>query len=135
MRSIEVVAAIILQNGLVFAAQRQLKGEVGLKWEFPGGKIEPMETAEEALVRELEEELEIQAAVNGFLITVYHQYESFHLTMHCYLTTIMAGSITLHEHLDSRWLSPNELNTLDWAPADVAVVEYLKTHFAEIIAR
>jgi 8-oxo-dGTP diphosphatase len=135
MRNIEVVAAIIVQNGLVFAAQRQPKGEVGLKWEFPGGKIEPDETAEAALVRELEEELGIQVAVNTFLMTVSHQYETFYLTMHCYLASIMVGSITLHEHLDSRWLSLDELDSVDWAPADVAVVEHLKIHLDDIETR
>ncbi len=128
MRNIEVAAAIILKNGLVFAAQRQPKGEVGLKWEFPGGKIEPAETAEAALVRELEEELGIQVGINNFLMTVSHQYETFHLTMHCYFATILSGNIILHEHLDSRWLAQEELDAIDWAPADVAVVEHVKKY-------
>lgn len=126
MKQIEVVAAIIIREGRVFAAQRNGKGEVGYKWEFPGGKTEPGETREAALARELDEELGVVAEVGDFLMTVTHGYQTFHLTMHCYQVEIPSGSLVLKEHLQSRWLSADELFTVDWAPADMPVVCKLK---------
>lgn len=123
MKTIEVVAAVILKDERVFAAQRNAKGEVGLKWEFPGGKIEPGETPEVALKRELREELSIEAEIGDFFMTVHHTYASFNLIMHCYLTSIISGKIILKDHVDSRWLNKQELLSVDWAPADLPVVQ------------
>ena len=126
VKQIEVVAAVIIREGRVFAAQRNGKGEVGFKWEFPGGKLEPGETRQAALTRELEEELEVAARVGNFMMTVTHGYKTFHLTMHCYLVEIPSSVIVLKEHLDSRWLSASELDTVDWAEADRPVVRRVK---------
>jgi len=118
MRRIEVVAAVMIQGGRVFAAQRDEGGEVGLKWEFPGGKIEAGETHREALERELREELSIVAEAGDSLMTVSHAYRDFQLTMHCYLADILSGTVLLLEHIDSRWLASDEIDGVDWAPAD-----------------
>ena len=126
MKHIDVVAAVIIKDRQVFAAQRNAKGEVGLKWEFPGGKTEPGESNEAALARELHEELGIKADIGAFLTTVNHEYQTFALSMHCYLATIRAGDIHLAEHLDSRWLNEHELDGMDWAPADLPVVECVR---------
>ncbi|NNM53347.1 MAG: (deoxy)nucleoside triphosphate pyrophosphohydrolase [Spirochaetales bacterium] len=126
MKNIEVVAAVLIQDGKVFAAQRNAKGEVGLKWEFPGGKTEAGESHHEALARELHEELGIQVQVGDFLMTINHQYQAFALTMHCYFTTVLSGTLTLHEHIASRWLGRDDLETVDWAPADVPVLERIR---------
>ena len=126
MKHIEVVAAVIIKDCRVFAAQRNGKGEVGFKWEFPGGKTEPFESHEAALARELQEELGIVAEIGALLLTVDHDYQSFHVTMHCYLATIHAGEIALAEHVASRWLSEPELAGMDWAAADLPVVERVR---------
>ena len=122
MKHLDVVAAVIIKDGQVFAAQRNAKGEVGFKWEFPGGKTEPGESNEVALARELQEELGVQADIGPFLMTVNHEYQTFALSMHCYLVTIRSGDICLAEHVDSGWLSEPELGGLDWAAADLPVV-------------
>ncbi|MFA6506816.1 MAG: (deoxy)nucleoside triphosphate pyrophosphohydrolase [Treponemataceae bacterium] len=126
MKQIEVVAAVIIQEGRVFAAQRNGKGEVGFKWEFPGGKTEQGETNQAALARELREELGVVAEVGDFIMTVTHGYQTFHLTMHCYQVEIRSGTLVLKEHLESRWLAPNELDTVDWAPADIPVADRVR---------
>lgn len=126
MKNIEVVAAVIIKDNKIFCAQRKNQGEVAMKWEFPGGKIESGETHQDALARELSEELSIQIAIGNFITTVNHQYNTFALTMHAYLVTIIGGELTLSEHLDSRWLSRDTLTTVDWAPADLPIVERVK---------
>lgn len=126
MRYIEVVAAIIIDKDKIFCTQRPNKGEVALKWEFPGGKIEPNESHEMALTREIMEELACEIIINEFLMTIEHQYNTFHLTMHCYKCTLITEEITLHEHIDSCWLPINNLQTLDWAPADIPIIEKLQ---------
>jgi len=126
MKQIEVVAAVILAGKTVFCAQRNGKGEVAFKWEFPGGKVEAGETHKDALMREIEEELGASIDVESFFMTVRHQYVTFHLTMHCYKATLKSASIRLNEHLDSRWLNANELFEMDWAPADLPVVEKVR---------
>ena len=124
MKKIEVVAAVILKAGEYFATQRGY-GEFEGLWEFPGGKIEPGENCNEALKREIKEELGVNIAVDEFLCTTDYDYPSFHLTMHCYLCSIESGSIELREHKSARWLTAETLDSVEWLPADRAVVEKL----------
>jgi 8-oxo-dGTP diphosphatase len=124
MKQIEVVAAIICKGEYIFATQRGY-GDFKDGWEFPGGKMEPGESPEEALVREIQEELSTMISVDKFLCTVEYDYAAFHLTMHCYLCHIESGSLILKEHEASRWLTKNELDSVDWLPADREVVEKL----------
>jgi len=123
MKQLEVVAAVIIQDQRVFAAQRNNTGETARLWEFPGGKIEAGESHAAALERELLEELGIVSRTGNFVLTVHHNYQTFALTMHCYLSTIISGTLQLHEHVNARWLSLGELNNVDWAPADQPVLE------------
>ena len=124
MKKIEVVAAVILKERGCFATQRGY-GEFEGLWEFPGGKIEPGENCDEALKREIEEELGVNIAVDEFLCTTDYDYPSFHITMHCYLCSIESGNIELREHKSARWLTAETLDTVEWLPADKAVVEKL----------
>ena len=127
MKTIEVVAAVIIQDGKVLCVQRpkHTKDYISLKWEFPGGKVEVGENREEALVREIQEELAAEIHELQFLMTVEHSYPDFHLTMHAYSCTLKTGEISLREHVDMKWLSTEELNQLDWAEADLPVIEGL----------
>jgi len=125
MKLVLVAAAILISDSKAFCTQRSNQGETALKWEFPGGKIKPSETPEEALKREIREELSCEISVDELYITVEHQYETFHLTMHCYKCSLLSEKIVLNEHLDSCWLPIDDLHTLDWAPADIPVVEKL----------
>jgi 8-oxo-dGTP diphosphatase len=122
MKHIIVAAAVIIESGKVFAAQRDDQGETGNLWEFPGGKLEQGESGEKAIVREIAEELQLQISVERYLMTVNHQYSSFMITMHAYLCSIHSGKLTLHEHVDYKWLEHRELKSLDWAPADKPIV-------------
>ena len=124
-KSIEVVAAVIIEQQRVFATQRGY-GEWQGWWEFPGGKLETGESPEAALHREIQEELATHVEVGERLCTVVHDYPNFHLTMHCYLCRVVAGTLSLLEHNASRWLSCSELEEVQWLPADVEVVELLK---------
>lgn len=126
MKKIEVVAAVIVKENKVFCAKRADKGEIALKWEFPGGKIEFGESNEEALLREVKEELDSEIQINDYLMTVQHQYIGFHLTMHAYLCELSSGNLDLSEHVDSSWASKDELDMLDWAAADIPIVNKLK---------
>lgn len=119
MKTVEVVAGIITDkaSGKILATERGY-GEFLGKWEFPGGKIEPGETREAALVRELREELAIDVKIEKFIGTVEYDYPKFHLTMHMFLCTIANGEPTLREHMAARWLSRKELADIDWLPAD-----------------
>lgn len=117
MKRIEVVAAIIIRDGKVFATQRGY-GEFKDGWEFPGGKVEPGETGEEALVREIREELDAEIRVDRLLETVEYDYPKFHLTMHCYICELLSEELILKEHEDARWLSQDEMDAVDWLPAD-----------------
>ena len=128
-KNIEVVAAIIVRDGRIFATQRGY-GEWKDWWEFPGGKIEPGESPEDALKREIREELATEIEVDELLTTVEYDYPKFHLTMHCYLCTIISGDLTLLEHEDARWLALDELDCVKWLPADKDVIEKLSTTFA-----
>lgn len=125
MKTVEVVAAIITYNDRIFATQRGY-GEFKDGWEFPGGKIEPGETPQQALVREIREELDTEIEVGSLVETVEYDYPNFHLTMHCFLCTIRSGDLVLKEHEAAKWLTREELDSVDWLPADVKVVEKLK---------
>ena len=127
MKSVEVVAAIIINNERVLCLQR---GEnrlayISKKYEFPGGKIENGETKEQALLREILEELKVEIEVKEPFLTVSHQYPDFHLTMHSFICTCENPHITLTEHIDFKWLTKIELERLDWAEADVPIVKKL----------
>ena len=128
-KHIEVVAAIIVRDCRIFATQRGY-GEWKDWWEFPGGKIEYGETPEDALKREIREELATEIEVDELLTTVEYDYPKFHLTMHCYLCTIISGDLSLLEHEDARWLAIDELDSVKWLPADKDVIEKLSTTFA-----
>ncbi|MBR2802908.1 MAG: 8-oxo-dGTP diphosphatase MutT [Erysipelotrichaceae bacterium] len=125
MKHIEVVAAVIHSSGKVFATQRGY-GEFKDGWEFPGGKIEEGETPEEALKREISEELDTLIEVEEKIMTVDYDYPQFHLTMHCYWCSVKEGDLVLKEAEDARWLSLNELDSVDWLPADKVLIEELK---------
>ena len=122
MKRIEVVAAIIHDNdGRIFATQRGY-GEFKDYWEFPGGKMEPGETPEQALKREILEELETRIEIERFVTTVEYDYPAFHLTMHCYWCHVESGSLTLKEHQAARWLTKDELYSVHWLPADLTLI-------------
>jgi 8-oxo-dGTP diphosphatase len=127
MKQIEVVAAIIHDtNGRIFATQRGY-GDFKDGWEFPGGKMEPGETPEEALRREIWEELETRIAVERLVQTVEYDYPDFHLTMHCFWCHIESGHLLLKEHEAARWLSLSDIESVDWLPADREVVKRLRS--------
>ena len=126
MKQIEVVAAIIRDaEGRIFATQRGY-GDMKDGWEFPGGKVEVGESPEEALKREIWEELETKIVVESLLTTVDYDYPKFHLTMHCYWCSIESGQLTLKEHEAARWLDISEIYSVDWLPADRIVVSEIK---------
>ena len=125
MKSIEVVAAIIEKDGKYFATQRGY-GDFKDGWEFPGGKVEPDEQPEQAIVREIKEELESTVSIEKFLCTVEHDYPKFHLIMHCYLCQLEEGNLHLVEHEAAKWLLPEQIDSVDWLPADIKVVNALK---------
>ena len=126
MKTIHVVAAIITDaSGSIFATQRGY-GEWKDWWEFPGGKIEPGETPEEALRREIREELDIDITVGRLLATVEYDYPAFHLSMQCYLCTLPAGTPHLLEHEDARWLTREDLDSVRWLPADESIIKQLR---------
>lgn len=128
-KHVDVACAIIQRDGLILAAQRSALMSLPHKWEFPGGKIDPGESPEECLRRELVEELEIQVLVGRSLPVSVHQYPTFSVTLHPYMCMIESGEVFLHEHAAVIWLPPNELHTLDWAEADVPVViSYLSSN-------
>lgn len=125
MKTIEVVAAIIHDvDGRIFATQRGY-GEMKDGWEFPGGKVESGESPEEALEREILEELDTKIVVERFITTVEYDYPKFHLIMHCYLCCIESGNLILKEHEAARWLTKEQLDSVDWLPADRVVVDLL----------
>lgn len=125
MKSIEVVAAVMRKGDKVFATQRGY-GEFKDWWEFPGGKIEAGESPEEALVREIEEELDVIICVDKLLKTVEWDYPDFHLKMHCFMCTPLSGTIYLKEHETSRWLSSEDLHSVRWLPADEELLPLIK---------
>ena len=125
MKQIEVVAAIIRKEDMIFATQRGY-GDFKDWWEFPGGKIEAGETAEVALHREIREELSTEINVDEFLCTVDYDYPQFHLTMHCFLCSLQKDAMHLNEHEAACWLCMEDLDSLQWLPADEIVISYLR---------
>ena len=125
MKQIEVVAAIIRKGDKIFATQRGY-GDWKDWWEFPGGKIETGETPEEALKKEINEELSTEISVDEFLCTVEYDYPAFHLTMHCYLCSLLTEALHLNEHEAAKWLGKDELDSVKWLPADLEVVKKIK---------
>lgn len=125
MKTIRVVAAVIKENNRIFATQRG-SGDFKGGWEFPGGKIEPGETPEAALVREIREELSVTVIPERLIGTVEYDYPTFHLSMDCFLCTVEHGSPVLSEHSASRWLLKDEIHTLDWLPADILILDKVK---------
>ena len=125
MKRIEVVAAIIHDNERrIFATQRGY-GEFKDYWEFPGGKMEPGESPEEALKREIWEELETRIVVERLVTTIEYDYPTFHLTMHCFWCYVESGSLTLKEHEAARWLDRNNLQIVNWLPADLQLLQLI----------
>lgn len=122
MKTVEVVAAVILKDGAVFATQRGYGPWKGW-WEFPGGKIEAGERPQEALVREIREELDAEIEVGELLATVEWDYPDFHLTMHCFLCSLLSESMHLNEHEAAAWLTRETLRSVRWLPADEGVVD------------
>lgn len=123
MKKINVSCAVIESDGLVLAAQRSESMNLPLKWEFPGGKIELGESPEECLSREILEEMEIRIRVKESLPTSTHQYPTLTVTLYPFICSIESGEIVLHEHSAMNWLPPSQLHTLDWAAADLPVIE------------
>lgn len=129
MKHLEVVAAIIIFDGQILCMQRGYAEQdyISYKFEFPGGKIEAGETKTEALVRELREEMNLQVKIvdEDFFMTVNHRYPDFELTMHSYLCPVQSKDFVCKEHIDYKWLYPEDLDSLDWAAADHPIVEKL----------
>lgn len=127
MKTIKVVAAIIIHENKIFATQRGY-GEFKDGWEFPGGKVESGETPQEALVREIKEELDIEIEVKDFLETVEYDYPAFHLSMDCFFCTIKSGEMVLKEHEAAKWLTVETLDSVDWLPADQGLIEGIREY-------
>ena len=125
MKTVRVVAAVIREGNRFFATQRGY-GPWKDGWEFPGGKIEDRETPEQALIREIREELNVGIAVGEKLIQIEYDYPEFHLSMGCYLCSVRSGRLTLNEHESAKWLTAAELDSVSWLPADRGVVDLLK---------
>ena len=126
MKTIRVVAAIIIEKEKVFATQRGY-GEFKDGWEFPGGKIELGETPETAIVREIKEELDTEIEVVKLLDTVEYDYPQFHLSMDCFICKIKSGDLVLKEHEAAKWLTKVNLDSVDWLPADLSLVEKIRS--------
>lgn len=127
MKTIRVVAAIIVHENQVFATQRGY-GDFKGGWEFPGGKIEQGETSQEALVREIKEELDTEIEVGELLETVEHDYPEFHLSMDCFFCSIKSGELVLKEHEAARWLTKETLDSVDWLPADKGLIKHISDY-------
>ena len=125
MKTINVVAAVIRDEDKVLATARGY-GEYKGWWEFPGGKIESGETSKEALIREIQEELDIHIEINEYITTVEYDYPQFHLSMQCYFCNRLSGNLTLKEAESSRWLSKEQLNSVKWLPADMILLDYIR---------
>lgn len=131
MKTIKVVAAIIKKENKIMIAQR-IKGEFAGHWEFPGGKIEPNETPQEALKRELMEEMEIHIQVHDFLMTAEYDYSTFHLSMDCFMCALENEDIRLHDHTAIQWIDiKQDIKNINWVPADVQVIESVQTKYKD----
>ena len=127
MKTINVVAAIIRDGDRIFATQRGY-GEFKDGWEFPGGKVEEGETPQEALKREIEEELETESEVGDYLTTIEYDYPKFHLSMKCYWAKIVEGKPVLLEHEAAKWLTKDTIDSVDWLPADLTIIGKVKEY-------
>lgn len=125
MKSYNVVAAIIKRDDEILAMQRGYGNYEGW-WEFPGGKIEPGETAEQALIREIREELRADIAIEKHIIDVSHDYPEFHIDMQCFLCSLVGDDFTLVEHEDAKWLGGDNVESVKWLPSDIEVIDALK---------
>lgn len=125
MKTIEVVAAIIKDEDKIFATQRGY-GEFKGFWEFPGGKIEDGETPESALKREILEELDTEISIDKFIYTIEYDYPDFHLTMHCYICSVLSGSLVLKEHESAKWVDKETIDSVEWLPADLLIIDLVK---------
>jgi 8-oxo-dGTP diphosphatase len=124
-KEVEVVAAVIKKGDLFYLVQRPFKGEVGGKWEFPGGKIELNETIEKALIREIQEELNTLILVKKHLLTSEHEYSTFKIKIHFFLCSLISKNPTIKEHINEIWIKKEFIGTLDLAPADIYVLKAL----------
>ncbi len=124
MKTINVVAAVIRHGNKIFATQRGY-GEFKDGWEFPGGKVEPGETPEEALVREIREELDTDIAVGERIARIEYDYPAFHLSMDCFWAEVLSGDLVLREHEAAKWLTGEELYSVDWLPADLELIDII----------
>lgn len=124
-KTVKVAAAIIKDKNRIFTTQRGY-GEFKDGWEFPGGKIEENETPEEALVREIKEELDTTITVEELIDIIEYDYPDFHLSMHCFLCTIVSGDLVLKEHEAARWLTKDQLWSVEWLPADLKLIEKIE---------
>lgn len=127
MKTVKVAAAIIIHGDKIFATQRGY-GEFKDGWEFPGGKIEEGETPKQALVREIREELDTEIEVGDLFDTVEYDYPTFHLSMECFFCTVKSGNLVLKEHEAARWLTRDNLDSVEWLPADKDLIEKLKVY-------
>ena len=128
MKTVHVTAAVIVKDNKILCVQRNENkfDYISKKWEFPGGKVEEHETTEETIIREIQEELNLKVAITDFVIQVDHQYPDFRIIMDTFLCAIESGELILTEHIDHKWLHKNELESLDWAAADIPIVNQLK---------
>lgn len=126
MKQIHVVAAIIKADNKIFATQRGY-GEFQGMWEFPGGKIEANESKETALIREIKEELDVDIQVDDWITRLEYDYPNFHLSMDCFFASIISGEMVLKEHMAAKWLGGDELDSVEWLPADIILIEQLKS--------
>lgn len=131
MKTIKVVAAIIKKGNQILIAQR-LKGEFTGQWEFPGGKVEEGELPEEALKREIMEEMELDIDIDEFLMTAEYDYPTFHLSMDCYICSLKSNQIQLHDHSAIQWISiKDDIKNINWIPADVQIIETIQQKYNE----